>query len=145
MLLDDLRQQIQKAAIAKDAVARDVLRLVLGEAQTAEANAKRALEDAEIVAIVRKLVKSNHETLALAGDGPQVPTLRREIEILTALMPKTLSVAQIVEALAPVRDAIVAAKADGPATGVASKHLKSTGASFEGSDAAAAVKAIRGG
>jgi uncharacterized protein YqeY len=145
MLLDDLRQQIQKAAIARDEVARDVLRLVLGEAQTAEANAQRALADAEIVAIVRKLVKSNHETLALAGDGPQVSTLRREIEILTAMLPQTLSVAQIVEALAPVRDAILAAKADGPATGLAMKHLKTTGAVFEGNDASAAVKLIRGG
>lgn len=144
MLLDDIRQHIQRAVQAKDSVARDVLRLALGESQTAEANGK-TIGDAEIVTILRKLVKSNEETIALAPDSPQAPTLRHEIAILSALLPKTLSVAQLVDALAPVRDAILAAKADGPATGLAMKHLKSTGAVFEGNDASAAVKAIRGG
>ena len=143
MLLDDLKAKITAAVKAKDEVARDVLRLALGEIQTGEARASRALDDGEVAAILKKLVKSNEETLALAGDGPQAPSLRKEIEVLSSLLPKTLSVAELVAALASQKDALRAAKGDGPATGIAMKHLKSTGAVFDGTDVAAAVKTIR--
>ena len=143
MLLDDLKAKITAAVKAKDEVARDVLRLALGEVQTGEARASRPLKDDEVAAILKKLVKSNEETLALAGDSAQAPTLRKEIEILASLLPKTTSVADLVEALASQRDALRAAKGDGPATGIAMKHLKTTGLVFEGNDVAAAVKAIR--
>lgn len=143
MLVDDIQAQVMVAVKAKDDVARDVLRLTLGEIQTAEARANRKLEDAEVVAIVRKLVKSNEETLAAAAESPQAGALRREIEVLSSLLPKTLSVAQLVEALTSQREALLAAKNDGQATGIAMKHLKTTGAVFEGTDVAAAVKTLR--
>jgi uncharacterized protein YqeY len=143
MLLDDLKAKITAAVKAKDEVARDVLRLALGEIQTGEARASRALKDDEIAGILKKLVKSNEETLALAGEGAQAPALRKEIEVLSSLLPKTLSVDELVEALASQRDALRAAKADGQATGIAMKHLKTTGAVFDGTDVAAAVKKIR--
>ncbi len=143
MLVDQIRARVTQAVKAKDEVSRDVLRLALGEIQTAEARANRPLQDAEVGAIVRKLVKSNEETLAAAGDGPQAATLRAEIAVLTSLLPKTLSVDELVDALASQRDAIRAAKNDGQATGVAMKHLKSTSATFDGSDVATAVKKLR--
>ncbi len=143
MLVDDLKARITRAMKEKDEAARDVLRVALGEAQKLEANAQRSLADGEVAAVLRKLVKSNEETIAMAPDAPQVPTLRQEIEVLASLLPKTLSVAEIAAALAPVKEAIVAAKNDGQATGVAMKHMKSTGATFEGNDVAAAVKQLR--
>src|SRR5690348_3345808 len=99
MLVDDLRKRLTGFMKDGDTVARDVLRLVLGEIQTAEARVGRSLRDDEAVAIVRKLVKSNEETLSLGGESPQAPALRHENEILASLLPKTLSVADIVEAL----------------------------------------------
>jgi hypothetical protein len=144
MLIDEIKKRSMQAMKDKDDLARDVLRVALGEIQTAEARANRPLTDEEAVVFVRKLVKSNEETLALGGENAQAATLRRENEVLGALLPKTLSVAQIVEALASQVEAIKAAKNDGQATGVAMKHLKTTGASFEGNDVGAAVKQIRG-
>ena len=80
----------------------------------------------------------------MSGDAdPRAAALKKEIEALQSLLPKGMSVDQIVEALASQRDAIKAAKNDGQATGVAMKHLKSTGATFEGSDVAKAVQKIR--
>jgi uncharacterized protein YqeY len=70
--------------------------------------------------------------------------LRQEIGVLSALLPKQLSVDDIVAALASEHDAIKAAKSDGQATGIAMKHLKSTGAAVSGNDVGAAVKQIRG-
>lgn len=144
MLVDELKKRIATAVKDGDPVARDVLRLALGEIQTAEARKNAQLSDEEVAAALRKLVKSNEETLSLSGEGERAVTLKKEIEVLSSLLPKQLSVDEIVAALAPSVDAIKAAKADGQAVGVAMKHLKSTGASVTGSDVQAAVKKIRG-
>jgi hypothetical protein len=143
MILDTLKAQILQAMKAKDEVARDVLRLASSEVQKVEANSGKAPTDEEVVVVLRKLVKSNEETLALSGEGPRADALRREIQVLTALLPKTMSVDEIAAALAPVKDAILAAKSDGQATGVAMKHMKSVGGTFEGNDVAAAAKKLR--
>jgi hypothetical protein len=144
MVIDTLKAAISRAVTDKDEVARDVLRLALGEVQTAEARAARPLRDDEVVAVIRKLVKSNEETLVAAADHQGAPSLRHENEVLSALLPAGLSDAQISEALAPVADAIKAAKNDGQATGIAMKHLKASGAVVEGTAVAAAVRTLRG-
>jgi uncharacterized protein YqeY len=128
-----------------DTVARDILRLAQSEIQMSEVRKASTLTDEEASAAVRKLIKSNEETLSLSADNAErSATLKKEIEVLSALLPKQLSVDDIVKALEPVKDAIVAAKADGQATGVAMKHLKTTGANVSGNDVGAAVKKIRG-
>ncbi|AKU98903.1 hypothetical protein AKJ09_05567 [Labilithrix luteola] len=143
MLVDDIKKRVAQAMKEGDSVARDVLRLALGEIQTAEARKSAALSDEEQAAALRKLIKSNEETLSLAT-GDNANALRHEIEVLKALLPAQLDVAQIVSLLAPQHEAIKAAKAEGQAVGVAMKHLKSTGQSASGNDVAAAVKQIRG-
>ncbi len=144
MLIDQIKKRIVQAMKEKDEVAKSVLRLAQSEINAAEARANRPLREDEEAAIVRKLVKSNEETIAATGEGEQTATLRRENELLVAFLPASMSAAQIVEALASQREAIVAAKSDGQATGLAMKHLKSTGATFDGNDVAAAVKQLRG-
>ena len=143
MLLDTLKARITQAVKDKDPVARDVLRLAFGEVQTAEARAERPLRDEEVTAILKKLVKSNEETLALTADGDAAATLRKENEALSSLLPKAITPEQIVEALAPQVDAIKAAKGDGQAMGVAMKHLKALGMTVEAADVTAAVKKLR--
>jgi uncharacterized protein YqeY len=143
VLVDDIKKQVTVAMKSGDAVARDVLRLALGEIQTAEARKNAPASDDDVAAAVRKLIKSNEETLALSGEGERATTLRREIEVLSAFLPKQLSVDDIVAALAAEHDAIKAAKTDGQATGVAMKHLKASGAAVSGNDVGAAVKKIR--
>lgn len=143
-LVEDIKRHITSAMKAGDATARDVLRLALGEIQTAEARKNVEATDDDAAKAVRKLIKSNEETLALAGEGERATTLRREIEVLSALLPKQLSVDDIVAALASEVDAIKAAKADGQATGIAMKFLKTQGAAVSGNDVGAAVKKIRG-
>jgi uncharacterized protein YqeY len=148
-LVDTLRKQALEAMKAKDSVATTILRLAQSEVQATEERAGRALTDDEAFAVVRKLVKSNDETLAAstasAADAEQRAILTRENQLLTALLPKGLSVAEIHGHLEAVRDAIRAASNDGQATGVAMKHLKSQGVTASGSDVGQAVKALRAG
>lgn len=135
---------MNEALRAKDEVAKNIYRLAYSELQLASARSGKDASDDDAVAILKKLVKANEETFAVAADAGQREALTREIELLAALLPKTLGVAEVVVALAPVVDAIKAAGNDGQATGVAMKHLKSTGASVDGKTVAAAVKQIRG-
>jgi hypothetical protein len=144
MLVDEIKAQMTRAMRARDQVTRNVLGVALGEIQTAEARANRPLQEDEATAILRKLVKSNEETLALSSDRAGADVLRREVEVLSALLPRTMSVEQIVEALSPVADAIRAAKADGAAMGAAMKHLKASGAAVDAGDVRRAVQQLRG-
>lgn len=143
VLTDDIKKQITGAMKSGDTVARDVLRLALSEIQTAEARKNAPVSEDDAINSVRKLIKSNEETLGLTTDAERSATLKKEIDVLSALLPKQLSVDDIVAALASQRDAIKAAGNDGQATGIAMKYLKSTGAAVSGNDVGAAVKRIR--
>ena len=92
---------------------------------------------------MRKLVKSNEETFASTTDAERRSVLTQEIEILSAFLPKSLGMAEILSALSPVVEQIKAAGNDGQATGIAMKQLKSTGAVVNGKDVGAAIKELR--
>lgn len=142
-LLQTIKQQVIEAMKAKDALAKDVLRVAQGDIELAQTRTGKDLSDEEAQKIVRKLIKSNQETLAASPDEATAEKLNKEIAILEALLPRTLGVDEIVAALAAVRADIKAAGNDGQATGVAMKHLKPQGLAVEGKDVSEAVKQIR--
>jgi uncharacterized protein YqeY len=143
MLVDQIRLQMKDAMRAKREVERDILRTALGELQTAEARAGKALTDDEAGKILKKLIKSNQETIDVSPDPNTKTRLTEENRILDALLPKTMSIPEIVALLQSVAADIKAAKSDGQATGVAMKKLKSEGATVDGKDVAEAVKQLR--
>lgn len=143
MLLDEIKARLLAARKAGRDVEKEVLRVALGDVQTAEARKGQAATDQEVASILRKLLKSNEETLAATTDPAQQAALREENTVLTELLPRTLSADEIVAALAPVADAVRSAGNDGQATGVAMKHLRSAGAPVTGQDVAQAVRTMR--
>ena len=144
MLVEEIKKRAAAAVKQSDTVSRDVLRLALGEIQTAEARKNAPLGEEEAAAALRKLIKSNEETLAaLPADDARVATLKREVEVLASLLPAQLTVPQIVAALEAQAAAIKAASNDGQATGIAMKHLKAAGAQVNGGDLTTAVKQLR--
>ena len=143
MLLDEIKRQMMAAMKAHDTVRKEILRVALGELSMAAERAGGTLADEPVQGILRKLVKSNQDTLALTTDPAQQESLRKEIAVLEELLPKTLDADGIVALLDPVRDAIRAAANDGQATGVAMKRLKTTGAVVQGKDVGDAVRRIR--
>jgi uncharacterized protein YqeY len=143
MLKDEVKRRMIAAMKTGDTVEKEILRVLRGELDTAQSRQDTELSDEESEKIVRKLVKSNEETLSLSTDGEQKQTLTREISILQSLLPKLPSLDEIVTQLAAVTDQIRAAGNDGQATGVAMKHLKGAGVATDGKTVAAAVKSIR--
>lgn len=143
MLKDDMKAAMMAAMRAGQKVEKGILRVALGEIQTIEARSGEASSDAEGEKILRKLIKSIGESRDAAADEAQKATLREEIAVLERFLPKTLSVEEIIAALAPVTDALLGAGNDGQATGMAMKHLKSTDAVIEGGDVSVAVRKMR--
>lgn len=144
MLVEEIKKRVAAAVKQGDTVTRDVLRLALGEIQTAEARKNAPLGEEDAGAALRKLIKSNEETLAALPEGDdRIAPLKREVEVLTSLLPARMTVAEIVLALDPVSAAIKAASNDGQATGIAMKHLKAAGAAVSGGEVTAAVKQLR--
>ncbi len=139
MLIDDIKAAMFAAMKAGKTVEKELLRTAIGEAT---ATGEKP-DDAQMTALLRKFVKNNEETQAAAADEATKEKLAQELEILKRFLPQTLNVEQIKAALAPVVEAIRSAAGEGPATGLAVKHLKSVGALVEGKDVSAAVKALR--
>ncbi|MFO0762157.1 MAG: GatB/YqeY domain-containing protein [Byssovorax sp.] len=142
VLIDELKRRVTAAMKTGNTVEKEILRVALGEIQIADARGT-AVTDESVTTVLRKLIKSNEETLAATADEATKKQLAAEIEVLASLLPKSLGVPEIVEALAPIHAAIKAAGNDGQATGVAMKHLKTTAAVVNGKDVTAAVKQIR--
>lgn len=143
MLRDEIRTRMVAAMKAGNALEKGVLKLALGEIQTVEARTGEDLSDEKAAGLLRKLIKSNSESMEASEDGEKRATLQQEIAILDSLLPKTLDVDEITAALEPVKDQVLDAGNDGQATGVAMKHLKASGAAVEGKDVNQAVRALR--
>ena len=142
-LLQTIKQQVIQAMKAKDTLARDLLRVLQGDIEMHHTRTGEHMTEDQAQKVVRKLMKSNQETIAATKDDAAIEKLNKEIAILEALLPRTLGVDEIITALEPVQDDIKAAGNDGQATGVAMKHLKPQGLAIEGQDVSAAVKQIR--
>ena len=142
-LVDQIKARMFQAMKAGNTVEKEILRVAMGEITTDAARPGKKGDDDETQAILKKLVKSNEESLEASQDETQKATLRAEIDVLNTFLPKALGVPEIVTALAPVAEAIKAAGNDGQATGVAMKHLKSLGAVVNGKDVSAAVRQLR--
>lgn len=143
MLLDEIKARMFKAMKEGRIVEKEILRVAVGEITTNAARANMTGSDEEAQAALRKLMKSNEESLAVVTDSEQRRVLELEIRTLADLLPKSLGVDEIIEALATVKDAILAAGNEGQATGVAMKQLKTSGAVVNGKDVSAAVKKMR--
>jgi uncharacterized protein YqeY len=143
MLLDEIKAAMFKAMKEGRTIEKEVLRVVVGEITTNAARPGMTGGDDEARAIIRKLIKSNEETLAAAEDPAQRANLELENRTLSGFLPQSLNVEQIVAALESVKEAIRAAGNDGQATGVAMKQLKASGAIVNGKDVSSAVKQMR--
>jgi len=146
----DLQPKLQEAMKARDNLARDVLRVVLGEVSTRRARTGKEPRDEEVHAIIRSMIANNGLTRKELEQRGQTgheayERLGRENVYLETLLPRTLDRDAIRRELEPIAAELKAAKNDGQATGAAVKHLKQKGLAVLGEDVAAAVKEMRAG
>jgi uncharacterized protein YqeY len=139
MLIDQVKQQMFRAMKAGNVTEKEILRTAIGEVTRTGDEAT----DERVLQVLRKLVKSNQETLGSVTDAAQRATLEQEIAILELLLPESLGPDKIRELLEPVAIQIRAATGPGPAMGVAMKFLKSLGAVVETRDVQSALDGLR--
>ncbi len=143
-LTDDIKKGMFAAMKAKSVVEKEILRVALGEIQTAGSRAEdETLTDEEVQAILKKLIKSNREVLEVSEDPLARDKLEQEIRYLQGYLPQALDVEQIILLLDPVHAQIKGAPNPGPAMGVAMKTLKQAGAQVNSADVAKAVETLR--
>ena len=97
-----------------DAPRRDALRLLLAALKQREVDERKELADADVVAVIEKMIKQRRESITQFEKGGRQDLARNEqfeVGILQAYMPQALSDAEVEAAVA---DAIAAAGARAP-------------------------------
>ncbi|HZQ16198.1 MAG TPA: GatB/YqeY domain-containing protein [Gaiellaceae bacterium] len=93
-LITELEQEVKDATLAKDAVRRDALRLILASLRSAEKELLRPLsEDEELQVLQRERKKRLEAIEAFSGAGrmEQAAKEEAELDVLEEFMPEPLS------------------------------------------------------
>lgn len=113
-LRDQLNDDLKTAMRAGDARRRDALRLLLAALKQKEVDERKTLADADVLAIIEKLVKQRRESIAQFEQGGRQDLAegeKFELGVLTGYMPQQMSDDDID---AEVAAAIAAAGAKAP-------------------------------
>lgn len=113
-LKDQLNQDMIAARKAREEVRKAALESILVAVKQREVDDRKELTDAEVLAIIEKLLKQRRESIASYEQGGRADLAereKREAAVLAAYLPQQLSDAEIE---AEVAQAIAAAGAAGP-------------------------------
>jgi len=100
---DRLRAETNAALKAQDKPRLSALRLISAALQQSDIVAKSAIPDAEIPAVLQKMIKQRRESLAIfekAGRKEQAQQEATEIAVIEEFLPKQMSEAEAKEAVA---------------------------------------------
>jgi uncharacterized protein YqeY len=113
-----ITEDMKNAMRAKEATRLSTIRMLLAAMKQREVDERIELADADVVAIIDKMIKQRRESIVQfdAGNRPDLAAAERaEITLLQAYMPQPLSEAEIDELIASA----VADAAQGGAVGMA--------------------------
>jgi len=84
---DKIKEDLKKSMLARDEARMSALRVLIGEFQR---QGVKILSDQEVLAVIRKLIKSETETMARSGAKESA-----YLDVLDGYMPKAPSEAEI--------------------------------------------------
>ena len=93
-----ITEDMKNAMRAKDATRLSTIRMLLAAMKQREVDERIELADADVVAIIDKMIKQRRESIAAfeSGGRPELAAAERaEIELLQAYMPQQLPEAEI--------------------------------------------------
>lgn len=100
MQYEQLKEEIKSAMKAHDKVRLSILRQVHGEIKSIEVNERRDIVEADVNAMLKRLVKQTSETLEgsiKAGTNEErTETLRQQVAILEEYLPKQIAGEELV-------------------------------------------------
>lgn len=89
-IVENIKKQSVQARFDRHSSA-SLLVTLLSEVQMVGKNAGRETTDEEAIAVIKKFIKNNADTLSLVTDEIIHSNLNREIEVLEAFLPKQLN------------------------------------------------------
>lgn len=100
MTYQELQEEIKRALKAGDKDRLSILRQVHGEIKNIEVNERREITDADVAAMLKRLIKQTGETLEgsiKANNNPErTATLSAQVAILEEYLPKQVSGEELV-------------------------------------------------
>ena len=106
-----LTADLKAAMIAKDSHKRDVIRLLQAAIKQVEIDGGKPLDDAQVVAVLKKQAKQRRDSLAVyeANDRPELAEVEaKELSVIELYLPQEMSreeVAKVVSATITEMDA----------------------------------------
>ena len=97
-LKDRITEDMKGAMRAKEASLLSTIRLLLAAIKQREVDERITLSDADVVAVIERMVKQRHDSIAQfdAGHRPDLANAERaEIAILQAYLPQRMSDAEV--------------------------------------------------
>jgi uncharacterized protein len=100
-----INDDVKAAMRAGDARRRDALRLLLAALKQREVDERKELADAEIIAVIEKMIKQRRDSITQFERGGRqdlADAENFEVDVLQAYMPQAMSDAEIAAAIAEV-------------------------------------------
>lgn len=95
MTPEELHAEMVAAMKAKDKVRLSIVRQVIGEVKNVEVNERRDATEADVDAMIKRLIKQTNETLEMsikaANNQERTDTLTEQVKILESLLPEQLA------------------------------------------------------
>lgn len=116
-LKDRITEDMKDAMRAKATTRLSTIRLLLAAIKQREVDERKSLSDAEVVAVVERMVKQRKDSIAQFEAGKRMDLAdaeRAEVAILDGYLPQRLSDAEIDQAVDAALAAARAAGASGP-------------------------------
>jgi hypothetical protein len=104
-LRDQINNDVKEAMRAGDTRRRDALRLLTAALKQKEVDERKALGDAEVLAVIDRMIKQRRDSISQFEQGGRADLAEAEafeISILQAYMPQALSDAEIDAAISAV-------------------------------------------
>jgi len=113
-LKEQITEDMKAAMRAKDAPRLAAVRLLLASIKQREVDDRRELGDADVIAVVDKMIKQRRESITQFEKGGRADLAAAEqfeVQVLSAYLPQALSEAEVQAAVA---EAVAAAAAKSP-------------------------------
>ena len=98
-LKDRITEDMKSAMRAKEAARLSTIRLLLAAMKQREVDERITLSDADVLAIIDKMIKQRKDSIAqfeAGGRADLVAVEKAEVDVLTAYLPQQLSEAEVI-------------------------------------------------
>ena len=97
-LIDQLKDHMKQAMIAKEKARLSTIRMALAAIKQIEVDTRETLNDEQVIAVLTKMVKQRRDSIAqyeAAGRSELAAAEAEEIQVIEAFLPTPLSEAEI--------------------------------------------------